>query len=576
MRTPSQSQLAGSFPVWLCEIEWHGRAYRFSSYPLTLSKSDGSTVAFDGGLEDPDFEQKMESISTDVEDDGITMELVFPVNLVKLLMVDGLSLERATGSISYVLEKGGTIQQSYEDKFALFSGEVVQPIIGDPEKPIGYVAFSLERNPLNRPVLILSEQDVIEDKTGYTSAHDSSYGQIMPFVFGLPGGFLAPDGASYAERRPFCTPAIIVSHSMGALVDGEDATIELLIAGHHVRAQTVDVLDYLGNSHYVAVSNHVDIYGKNYARVIFQWGTWDGVTLTETTGLVHPWLKGAETSSPVYWIGYHEDYGGGVENPWGGGELTQAGDVVRYFLSLCSAKVDFQAWNNIAPALNSYHFAGFINDPEVSAFEWLMDNILPHLPVEVVNGPDGLRPVLDLLIAPQYIPPKGSMIEGVGVYLNSAMESITEPDEIINRVAIRWGWSGVLDRMTTTFTLSGDPTTITGEMAGATEIARLSYSRWGDRYVEVESPYIYHDATAANVARLHVRRGALTWRSVEFVADPEWGWLHVGDVVDITSTSLHLTNARLQIAQKRWDDGAWVFTFVFEENPSLNMRSGTS
>ena len=574
MRTPSQSELAGSFPVWLCEIDWHGRKYRFSTYPLTLEDS-AETIAFDGGLEDPDFSQKMESISTDIEDDGITLELVFSEDLVRMLMVEGLSLDRASGEISYVLEKGGIIQQTYVDRFKLFSGDVIQPIIGDPSKPVGYVALSLERNPLNRPVRVIREDQVIILDANFDTAHDTSAGQIMPFVFGIPGGFLEPSGSTYATRNPFCTPAIICAHTMGALPDGEDAIVRLLIAGHHVRASKVYILDYFGNSYWLDVDNTVTVGGVDYARASFAYGTWDGATLTKTTGLVHPWMSGAETSTPTYWAGWSDTYGGGAENTWSSGELTKAGDIIRYFLALTGVDVDFQAWANVAPALNGYEFAGFINDPEVSAYEWLMDNILPLLPVEVVNGPDGLRPVLSLLISPQYMPPTGALIEGVGVYLHGPLRSLTEPDDILNGVSLRYGWSGVIDDYRVSFSISGSPRALTGELAGATEIARLSYSRFGDRYEEHVSPYIYHEVSAAKVARLLIRKRALIWREVEFIADPEWGWLHVGDVIELSSSSLHLSRARLQISQKRWEKGGWIFSFIFEENPALNMRSIT-
>ena len=148
----NHAELAGSFPIFLLEVTWEGYTYRFSTYPMALLKADGTSVGFDGGLADPNLEERLESVATDMESDGIQIEVVFPVDLVERMVVGGVTLDDAAAELSMALERDGEILTSYENRIRLFSGTISQPIIGDPDKPIGSAAFTVERNPLADPV----------------------------------------------------------------------------------------------------------------------------------------------------------------------------------------------------------------------------------------------------------------------------------------------------------------------------------------------------------------------------------------------------------------------------------------
>ena len=262
-----------------------------------------------------------------------------------------------------------------------------------------------------------------------------------------------------------------------------------------------------------------------------------------------------------------------MSNPLGSGELTYAGDVVRWALSLCRADVDLQAWLGRAAYLDSVaKFAGYINDPEVDAYTWLMDNILPYLPIEAVNGPDGIRPVAPVLSGGAYIMPSASVETGEGWYIVGPIVTESEPDDLLNRVEVRFGLGGSGDFLSS-YTLTGEaPRSQLDYFNASDEIARISRSRHGDRFEVVEPKYIHDLSSAAAVARYLVRRNALTRRSLACVADTAWGWLRIGDVVAVTSAAYHFSGHRFQITAKSWEAGSWHFTLEIEENPALQGR----
>ena len=182
------ADLAGSFPVFLLEVTWEGYTYRFSTFPVELLKGDGSSVGFDGGLADPNLEERLESVATDMESDGIQIEVVFPVDLVERMVVGGVTLDDAAAELSMALERDGEILTTYEERIRLFSGTVTQPIIGDPDKPIGSAAFTVERNPLSDPVpMIRASHRITRRLFPDMGTAENAVGKAWPIVIGAPG-----------------------------------------------------------------------------------------------------------------------------------------------------------------------------------------------------------------------------------------------------------------------------------------------------------------------------------------------------------------------------------------------------
>ena len=110
MQRISRGDLLGALPIFLLEITWGGRIFRFSSYPLDIQTDGGKSIHYSGGLSDPDWSESMEEMKGP-EKNSIPIELVFPVNLLQEFFQFGRLLDNATAELSMVTERGAVVQQ---------------------------------------------------------------------------------------------------------------------------------------------------------------------------------------------------------------------------------------------------------------------------------------------------------------------------------------------------------------------------------------------------------------------------------------------------------------------------------
>ena len=120
--------------------------------------------------------------------------------------------------------------------------------------------------------------------------------------------------------------------------------------------------------------------------------------------------------------------GGGIVNPYRDGILEGGGDVVRWALSRSDVEIDHGAFGNISDVLNEYKFAGTINDPSITAEQFINDHILSFLPIELSAGPRGLRPILDQFRAVDVPYPVRDIVEDATFQRVSPLETATDRD----------------------------------------------------------------------------------------------------------------------------------------------------
>jgi len=569
MQPLNRESLLNTYPVFLLEVLWEGYRYRFASYGVEVIGVDGG-IYFDGGLTDPELEEKMESIQSDPESGSVAIEVIFPVDLVQKYMEEGKSLDNALAELSMVLERDGAIETSYEDRIKLFSGVIVQPIIGDPEQPTGYTNFSIERNPLNAPKTLIPTGWRINTTTPLISPQDigeSSLGKVYPFVFGAPTEYPI-------QKEVYATPAYIIRRDRSSIhtTDPRADIIDLMIAGHDVEATTIDLIDFAGNvATGVNVLKAVDSKNQIYSYVRIQPYSYSAPTYTKLIDIVTPWMEGSTTSSPEYWCSWSG--GGAFPNPYGSGALEGGGDLIRYMLSTSGVLVDLESWNNIAQFLNAYLFGGYINDPEITAYEWVMTNIVDLLPVEIVNGFNGLRGVIPLYYKSTYIQARINLVLDSGAYQISAFEPINEPDDIINSVEFKFAYNSVSKEYPVRYRLAGsllpeDYSYIDTNV----EAGLLSHSIYGERHRERECLFVYDFRTAGKICTYIVRKNAFLKTSIQIQTDIQYGYLDIGDVISITSTKLYMDAVRVQIISKIWADNSWIFNVVLEDNISMRTK----
>jgi len=538
--------------VFVLEIDWNGDVHRFSSVPIDVPSDDG-TVSFIGRMNEPDISRQTKIVGFNPDGDSVAMEIIFDgLDLVEEYW-KGRKLDGARCEIAMFTVRNGDVVQTYENRIPLYLGNIVQPIIGDPNQPAGRVTFSIENNINTRVRKLLASNSKIDLLDFPDQQVESCEGKIIPFVFGDPSNYpvVKSDGTVGAGSGAV-SPAYLTKTAFSAGID-----IILTFANHAVTATDVTIHDFKGNIDTIAT----DVLNRNSD------GTLVSAVDLAGSSIAHDGTAGTATDDFYYWVEYGD--GGGFPNPYGDGALSGGGDVCRYILELSDLVVDWAAWNGMSGILNRYRFAGYVNDDTVDAFDWLLENIVAFLPIEIINGERGIRPVLSLYHYANHFDPVFDFVEGGDVEIVSPLVPLREPADVVNDVTLSFGWSGQSESFRTRMRISD---TGGNQLSIKDSIAKTSVDRYGRRQSSLESYFIYDMNTASKVLRDRIRINALNAIGIEMDCHPRLGFVRVGDVVTLTSERLKMTSIIGQIVAKRWNDGRWRFILSIEENIFINPR----
>ena len=635
MRPYTLADLSSSHLVYLLDVVWCGVTYRFSSQPIDVVQDDGTSLPYSGGLADPDLTEQTDIIGFNVESNSIAIECIFPIDVVQELR-RGRPLDLATAELGAIMQRNGLNLQTYESRYRLFSGNVVQPVIGDPTRPAGYAAFSVERDAAVKPRQIPDAEAVINDRTFPDHDGESAQGKVYPFVFGVPRSKRDTGQATSYNRGS--TPAYAVK----VLTRGND--MRMLIAGHPVAATSVLVQSYDGTTATINVEQDTDDLGRVYSYVqiydqavgnplVMKPKTIDDISAglftsaAVHTTVPHGFAEGVEiviynTNSTPNFIGdqqavaiidpagsgitnaeyFHiynstpptvdgtsgkvgrkresdfymyvqwDDTAGGYPNPYGNGVLEGGADLCRFMLQESGVLVDHAAWQAASGLLNVYKFAGYINEP-VSPIEWLESEIVAYLPCEIQNGADGLRPVLNLLYMSYYTRPT----EITRIVADSDWQQVGPLQSVTDPSqiynVIQMRYGYTVATDDYTYSLTADPDLPSGVDNILTSQQVDSYRSYGRRSTTIETPYIFNLSTAGRVVRDLLLRSTSPVMICEFEAAQHYGWLQLGQVIALDAADLYLSNTLCQIVAKEWQPaGVWRFTLHISYDQNLNNR----
>ena len=114
------------------------------------------------------------------------------------------------------------------------------------------------------------------------------------------------------------------------------------------------------------------------------------------------------------------------------------------------------------------------------------------------------------------------------------------------------------------------------EGAGAYEdvspLAIISYQRYGVKNQVISLDYVYEMQTAAKIANNYMRQNALPTRSAKYAGALSFGYLEIGDIIELQDIEIGLSVNRCQIIAKKYDNSSWIFDILIETNPILNER----
>ena len=524
MPRPTAADLASAQVVWILTIEWRGREYRRSTIPIEITDADGVTHAYQGGLGDiSGLEESLSSAS--VNGGSVPLEIDFEEDLITVY-ADGYRLSSATGSLDMVTTRDrATSVQTWEGRYRYLTGRVVLPRISARGDRPGLASFSLEQSITQDRGRILPASAVITGVT-YPNAPEKSVGKVYPLVMGRQGSY--PSGGVTFDTLG--SPAYVVEET------GSNADTLHLGYGHWTATQAKIIADSTKTSALTLIKTH-DATGQ-------------AVTEVDISG-----QSSAIRTASAYYSSISS--GEGYRLPFSGTDHRGAGDWIRFMLSRSTLTIDNDAWSAVTPALNGYKIASFINDPDVTPSEWLIDNVLGLFPLDVLMGPEGLTPVLDEL----EVPPIGArpINESADFRRVGPLQERTDPADLVESYTLRFAKNVGANDFKLQITIAADPAP-----GGRRSLSTLNAKQSGALASMVEETDVLSDPGSGD--------GLARYRAKKLSQQPVWdlfsavnhyGNISVGDHVSLTWGEKGIADVVFRVEGKRRVRGRWVFLAMF-------------
>ena len=558
--------------VWALEVEWAGRTRRVAEVDLEMTTDAGEVASFDGGLEPVGFEESLNLLEVEPAATEVGVSFDFGPALPSFLAA-GHDLRTGYGVLRLVpVDVAGAPLVTLDRATVIALGPLLSPAYGDPERPtviqatLGQVEAPTEA-PLIPPSSVLSEDE-------FPGAEPSHKGKTFPLVFGRPG--YIQSGGNFIQR-----PGSPIYYPVAAFSSASTPGVGLL-AGHPVEASTVDVYvvetdtwesgvpvllgtdlvreyrEFLADRA-AGREGTLSNVGALITLFIAEWQT--DLTLASSLAVVD---LTAMTAPPV-----------GAQQAWArwpqpaligfdGQAVETAGDLVLTLLRASGVTFDLGRTRAVCEAL-THPVSGYLNDGEVTAWDYLQEVVLPLLPVTLCGGPAGIYPVL---LTPEALEGAGAFFvwtEGEEVEAVSAAQA--EASDAPVAVRVRFGFDGLKE------------TYVGQAAAGPTGSGSLerSSSGWskalasrglGRGIVDLEATIITDAATAHRIAveQLAVRSWPIVHRTY---AAPAGTVLQLGDVGRITDAAVGWTSEPAMVMGREWDGARWLYRLALRLRPRL-------
>ena len=136
------AELIAASPVWLLELTFAGRVFRFASESVDITDADDNVLSYEGSIGEIDFNESFDLFADAPTLPSVSFEAFFPADVsVASLVSQGHALDGAKGELSLHLPGN-----AYEDRSIRLLGLVSEPVYGDSGEP---VSFSLESLPFD-------------------------------------------------------------------------------------------------------------------------------------------------------------------------------------------------------------------------------------------------------------------------------------------------------------------------------------------------------------------------------------------------------------------------------------------
>lgn len=490
---------------WCLTVEWAGQTFRWATSPLEIDTEDGEVLFFEDGLDPIDYEDSLQGLGV-ASARSIPVDVFFPPELDVADWISlGHDLASAVGEVALWSE--GTV---WEERRVVLAGPVREPEYGSAGEP---VSFSVEDALQVDRTLVPSRTLIVSEET-WPNPPEDSLGLPYPIVWGSPG-HLTKNNSSCAG-----SPCVVVHVAAGLATT-------VLIAGHRVQASTVILFNSDGQTYTFTVDTTVDDLGQIVSTV--------DLSVVSTATFAR---EGSE---------YYASWIYGVALVDGGGEPVQtASQLALYLLGQSTTTLDYPAWESFpTPTVD-----GFI-DEQVSPWVWLVDNLLPLFPLSILPGPDGFYPV-----AWSFQAQRSDAICTISPDADPTVErdgriTYSKLGDAVNSVVFSYAVDPQTGDPRYREVIAGDADVALGEVSAY--YCALSLARFGPREDTLDSDIVWSPATANTVLLSRAIRSALPSREVSYSVPYSYGWLRLGDVVQITDSEVSLEDALALVIGLRWE-----------------------
>jgi len=262
-----------------------------------------------------------------------------------------------------------------------------------------------------------------------------------------------------------------------------------------------------------------------------------------------------------YYVSWSVDGGWAMEHYSRGHPLTGAGDVLEWALLRATMGVDLGRLAAVADRLNAYRLAGYIDDLEATAWDWVRAQLLPILPIEIRRGPEGIYPV--------YLPHLATSQDSVadldtardGLRRSTPVSWSRSSGSMVSEIRIRYSPDEDTGDYARTLVVHGDPALGSGvdlEVNHHLRRARLLSPHTSPTVRTVSTDLVYDEVTASRIGRWMAAGLSVPARSISYTAPNRYAYLQAGDVVTITDAEPYLTEQLCMVRAVRLDGGPIV------------------
>jgi hypothetical protein len=96
-----------------------------------------------------------------------------------------------------------------------------------------------------------------------------------------------------------------------------------------------------------------------------------------------------------------------------------------------------------------------------------------------------------------------------------------------------------------------------------TNAAVASTNRYGVKQGATQTNYVYDSATADMIAATYVQANALPRFELSVHANMQYGYIQIGDIIELTAPRLALQSQNVIVSGKRWAGTVWAFDLQY-------------